>query len=59
MKVTTAEVATQGSWTIDGTTYSTPAVVSGAEGKTLTIELQMTRRFGDACLQMTAARSAA
>ncbi len=42
MNVTTAELATKGSWTIDGTTYSTPAVVSGAEGKTLTIELQMT-----------------
>ena len=42
MKGTTAQVATQGSWTIDGTTYSTPAVVSGAGGKTLTIELQMT-----------------
>jgi hypothetical protein len=42
MKSTTAEVATRGSWTIDGTTYSTPAVVSGAAGKTITIELQMT-----------------
>jgi hypothetical protein len=42
MNNTTAEVASQGSWTIDGTTYSTPAVVSGADGKTLTIELQMT-----------------
>jgi hypothetical protein len=41
IKDTMAEVATQGSWTIDGTTYSTPAVVSGAGGKTLTIELQM------------------
>jgi N-terminal domain of toast_rack, DUF2154 len=42
MKGTTAEVATQGSWTIDGSTYSTPAVISEAGGKTLTIELQMT-----------------
>lgn len=41
MKGTTAQVATQGSWTIDGTTYSTSAVVDGAEGKTLSIELQM------------------
>jgi hypothetical protein len=41
MKDTLAEVATQGSWAIDGATYSTPAAASGAEGKTLTIELQM------------------
>ena len=41
MKNTTAEVATQGSWTIDGSTYSTPAVARGAGDKTLTIELQM------------------
>jgi hypothetical protein len=42
MKNTTAETATQGSWTIDGSTYSTPALSSGAGGKTLTIELEMT-----------------
>jgi hypothetical protein len=41
MKGTTAQVATQGAWTIDGATYSTPAVVSGAGGKSLTLELQM------------------
>jgi hypothetical protein len=41
MKNTMAEVATQGSWTIDGTTYSTAAVASGDAGKTLTIELEM------------------
>jgi hypothetical protein len=38
---TMAEVASEGPWTIDGTTYSTPALVSGADGKTITVLLQM------------------
>lgn len=42
IKNTTAEVASEGAWTIDGTTYRTPALVSDADGKTLTIEVEMT-----------------
>lgn len=41
IKDTMAEVASEGPWTIDGTTYSTPALVDDAEGKTLTVELEM------------------
>jgi len=39
---TTADLSAEGSWSIDGTTYSTPALASEAKGKTLTIELEMT-----------------
>jgi hypothetical protein len=38
---TMAEVASKGPWTIDGTTYSTPALVSDADGKTITVLLKM------------------
>jgi hypothetical protein len=41
IKNTVAEVASEGPWTIDGTTYSTPALVSDADGKTVTVVLQM------------------
>jgi hypothetical protein len=40
-KATVADVATQGLWTIDGTTCRTPALIDEEGGKTLTIELEM------------------
>jgi hypothetical protein len=41
VKGSLADVDTQGSWTTDGTAYSTPAFSNEGEGKTLTIELEM------------------